>query len=79
MGLLSHGICVPGLGTEIGTDSLGTLGTGKYRWDSPGTKIMFFRKIPKSRDCPLDSSPKQSQVVPWDTNPWDSWDWDENL
>ena len=28
MGLGSHGICVPGLGTEIGTDSLGMLGTG---------------------------------------------------
>ena len=28
MGLESHGICVPGLGTGIGTDSPGTLGTG---------------------------------------------------
>ena len=28
MGLGSHRICVPGLGTGIGTGSLGTLGTG---------------------------------------------------
>ena len=40
-----------------------------------------FRKIPKSRDCPWDSSPKNSgspKVVPRDANPWDSWDWDKN-
>ena len=54
---------IPGLGTEIGTDSLWTLGTGKYRWDSPGTKIIFFRKIPKSRDCPLDLNPSPKSTL----------------
>ena len=46
---------------------------------------MSFQKIPESRDCPWDSSPKSSmisgcpKVVPWDTNFWDSWDWDKIL
>ena len=48
-----------------------------------GKSCFFFQKIPKSRDCPWDSSAKQSQEF-WlsQIRPMGhkshSWDWDEN-
>ena len=85
-GLGSHGIFVPGLGTGIGTDSPGTLGTGKnIAWTVPGQKILKFwlsqsrpmgHKSLRLSGLGQKSLGQSRDFELWDSSPWDKNPWE---